>query len=229
MKSRPEPSDDWKGNYIVDQLRIENVLRQALQQDRLHFYGFRSGGGLRVVSLDGDDQHLYGEHPNVMDALDLLCDDYEAGGREYADVYMSGERSHYLTGSSEPDSELDRWILRGYTIRAKYRRGAFIIKLQGWQKFELPPGVMEEVIKTGEPHVCRDRGYIYTTTKSQFPNGENCVYINHEREDGDTSRSGADPHMWRAIKTAEAQSFFEAVDKALVAEYVEAQHDPGGY
>jgi hypothetical protein len=205
--------------------RINRVLEEAFLKG-LRLYGFRSGGGLRVLTLGKCDkgQRYYSEHPNVLDALEILCDDYLAGGRKYHDVYGK-IHDHYLTGSTSPDSELDRWILRGNTIRAKRERGSIVVILKGYGEFHTPDDIHKAVLADGIPRECRNRGYIYTSSPMRFPNGKLGVSTSYKREDGKDAPSGADPWMWPAIKTGEGLAFFDAVEKALVADSVEVSRD----
>lgn len=95
-------------------------LEQALR-DGCKVHAFRSGGGLRVIRITTKDGQLkgYGEHPQVEDALSHANEDFLAGGRPYQEVY-GGSKPNYLTGSSEPTSPLDDWLLHGHTFDAWY-------------------------------------------------------------------------------------------------------------
>jgi hypothetical protein len=115
--------------------RIEKTLGKAIKRG-YHFYGFRSGGGLRVLSLGKEDkkQDFYGEHPNVGPALEILCDDWDHGSkRPYRETYGK-VYDHYLTGSSEADSLLDAWILRGYNIRVRMNGDQIEAHLEGYNE-----------------------------------------------------------------------------------------------
>jgi hypothetical protein len=199
--------------------RINMVLGQALDSG-LFFYAFRSGGGLRVLSLGETpkSQKYYGEHPNVMDALAILCDDYKAGGRRYEDVY--GKLCpHYYTGSFTPDSELDRWVLQGNTVYASSESGKVVVTLKGYNRWVLPKDIQQAVLHDGVSRETRGRGYIYTSSLSSFPNGDPCVSTSARREDGSDTKGG-DAFMWKGTKTGHGNTFFEAVEEALKAEMI---------
>lgn len=89
---------------------IENILAEKASNA---IHAFRSGGGLRVLRLEcGDDLLGYGESIQFDEALKNLENDTAAGGRKYNEVY--GKLTpHYLTGTSEVSSNIDRWLLMG--------------------------------------------------------------------------------------------------------------------
>lgn len=86
-----------------------------------HIHFFRSGGGLRVGRLERDNQLVgYGESYEFLSALILLEEDVKAGGRRYEDVY--GKLApQYLTGVSEPSSNIDHWLLMGRSFDIRDR------------------------------------------------------------------------------------------------------------
>lgn len=91
-------------------------LDRALQ-DGCVVRAFRSGGGVRVVRVERDENLVgYGEHPHIEEALELA-------DRSYLDPKFDGD--YYLTGSPEPSSKLDAHLLRGRKFRAVYQRGDF--------------------------------------------------------------------------------------------------------
>lgn len=94
-------------------------INKALKKDGLILYGSRSGGGLRMISIEEPPKRkdrsgklrAFGAHPNLREALMFASVDYLAGG--------GTAENHYLTGSSHPEDELDRWLLCGHDIFAK--------------------------------------------------------------------------------------------------------------
>lgn len=115
---------------------------QALREGcRLH--AFLSGGGLRVVSLECDEESKgYGEHPNIEEALRIASDDFQAGVRPYGSVYGPIE-THYLTGSSEPSSPLDAWLLCGQKLDAWHDQEGFVVELKGYEEQQYPENIQE--------------------------------------------------------------------------------------
>ena len=92
-------------------------IQKALD-DGLQVRAFRSGGGLRVVRIEKHNApesnrnlKAYGEHPNFREACMLASLDYLAGGNT--------AETHYLTGSSQPEDNLDAWLLVGHKLVAK--------------------------------------------------------------------------------------------------------------
>lgn len=94
---------------------------------------FLSGGGLRVIRIEDANQELkgYGEHPHIDEALRHADEDYAAGGRPYDEVY-GGSKTHYLTGSTTPNSELDAWIRQGSKFRATSKDDVVTFELLGY-------------------------------------------------------------------------------------------------
>jgi len=204
--------------------RINDVLARAFGAG-LHFYAFRSGGGLRVLSLGKEEKSQeagYGEAANVLDALQYLCDDYEAGRRPYNEVY-GGSQPHYLTGSSSPDSDLDKWILKGATVRAKQNDDATItVELRGWEHIEFPDDIIKAVIADGKPRPYINRSYEFLVKPYTFPgNGEAGVIC--PLVGGRKPPNNSNPTMWESTKTGSGSTFFDAVDNAFKAESVELE------
>ncbi len=91
-------------------------LDRALQ-DGCVVRAFRSGGGVRVVRVERDENLVgYGEHPHIEEALELA-------NRSYPDPNFEGD--YYFTGSPQASSKLDAHLLRGRKFRAVYLRGDF--------------------------------------------------------------------------------------------------------
>jgi hypothetical protein len=196
------------------------IAAYLLRGARLH--GFLSGGGLRVFRVERDGDLIgYGEHVTADEALSFLADDLHAGGREYADVY-GGEHPMYLTGAADTTTPLDAWIRQGRTVDAYLDgdTGAAIVELHGYQHNEMPAGMMERVLKTGDPERYDRRGYCYEVMRSSFPSGEPCVCI--ATISAPPNRSGSDAHMWPIVKRGRAETLAAALEAALAAEGIEA-------
>jgi hypothetical protein len=195
-------------------------LEQALR-DGCRLRAFRSGGGLRVVSLTKAGKSVgYGEHYDITEALRHADEDFLAGGREYKDVYGAGKLyPHHLTGSSTAASNLDLWVLQGHTIDAwtTRRRKTVVVRLKGYKEFEHPEGLNHRVL-AGETVRWEDRGFTYESTKSQLPNGDDCVSTQVV-----AVAEGVDPRddwMYRVEQTGRGTTFWEAALAALEAEAV---------
>ncbi len=110
---------------------IEKALFEGV---KLH--SFRSGGGLRVVTLEKEGKSVaYGEHPYMADALMHANQDYLDGGLTYEQLY-SGQNAkyrHYLTGAAPTGhDELDTWISRGNVFDAYVEEEIIVCKLIGY-------------------------------------------------------------------------------------------------
>ena len=182
----------------VEQLIKDNSpltgIEKALQQGH-KIHGFRSGGGLRVVSIKlGDVLKGYGEHPSVDHALRHADEDILAGVRDYHAVYGK-KYPHYLTGSSDVTSPLDGWLLRGNTFDTYVRNKEVVSQLQGYSQTETPDYVMKQVNKTGKPVRWKNRGYLYETEAFRFPNGD----FGHSTSVISDLKKGMDPWMYIII------------------------------
>ncbi len=117
-------------------------IEQALK-DGCKICAFRSGGGLRVVSIKKDDESKgYGEHPQLEDALSHAQEDFLVGHKPYKEVY-GVTKPHYITGSSTPTGPLDEWILRGHTFDVWQDGDEIIFQLNALN------GKLKEITKTG--------------------------------------------------------------------------------
>lgn len=192
----------------------ENIEAALVAGAKLH--AFRSGGGLRVVRIESEGKLIgYGEHPSFEDALVLADKDIAAGGRPYAEVYGK-ETPEYLTGSSTPSSELDRWILGGQTIDAFLAVDTVIVELHGWEHSEAPPDIMARV-RAGNTVEWGHRGYVFESSPSRFPNGDPCVTTSIISHPPGRDKN-VDPWMYQVVKTGTGDSLQEAFDAALEAE-----------
>lgn len=113
-------------NYIPYQENYLNIEQALKDGARLH--AFRSGGGLRVISVEKNEQLLsYGEYPWISGALAHAESDF---GLSYIEQY-SGKNArhiHYLTGASSPvlQDVIDCFILCGESIDIYYKDNQFI-------------------------------------------------------------------------------------------------------
>lgn len=112
-------------NGLLDDLvKYPNLSKALKDGDCLH--GFRSGGGLRVVHLNyASKTGGYGEHPHIETALEYAEDDLKVGGRKYKDFY-GPMVDHYITGDSNPSSQLDEFILQGRDFDITFKDGKFV-------------------------------------------------------------------------------------------------------
>ncbi len=197
-------------------------LEEALR-DGCRLHGFRSGGGLRVIRVEDQKGALrgYGEHPHVEEALAHANEDLIAGGRPYKEVYGKSE-THYLTGSCDASSDLDRWLLRGKDIDAFTEGREFVVQLRGLETFELPEMVRVLTLRSGRATRYHDRGIMYIARPSFFPNGEPCVSTTAILPLAQLTK---DPWFYRVQKTGKADSLVNAMDFALRAEPVELSKD----
>lgn len=188
-------------------------------------HAFRSGGGLRVVSIRSGDDSFYGEHPHVHEALRILADDSLAGGRDYAKVYGSIE-PHYVTGASTPADELDLWILQGNTVDARVTGdGQIEVSLRGYQHATPSEDVLERC-RAGETVTWEDsRGYVFVSSKCDGGVSTQVMINSVPPERNTDGKAPADAYMWRSVQHGVATTFVEAVALALTAAPIEAQEE----
>jgi hypothetical protein len=151
---------------------------------------FRSGGGLRVVRVDDGPIIGYGEAPQFEEALEHCEWCLSKGGRTYEQMYRGKDAKypHYLTGTTEASSELDRIILAGNTFRAWAapiiggkgvggRKKKIWVQIEKYEDFHYPDEVQQRVLETGESEEYEDpeRGFKYLVSATRFPNGEPCT------------------------------------------------------
>lgn len=178
----------------------------------------RSGGGLRVVRLERDRQLLgYGEHPHIEVALQHADEDYLAGGRPYKKVY-GGTEPHYSTGSNDPSSPLDAWVMQGCTVDAWATPEGIVVELVGSED-QTPPGeIIEHVLATGEAVEWADRGFRFCSSRAEGPDGGFGV-----RTMVLSSPPGAKERAWMypVSKRGVGPTFQIALEAALVAPAIE--------
>lgn len=177
------------------------------------FRAFMSGGGLRVCRL-GD--LYYGEGVTLREALRILQDDIQAGGRAYGDVYGKIE-AHYLTGQSAPDDDVDAVLRSGTPIEAS-RDGARIrVSIRSTEFTETPKDIHERVLRTGTSEEWRcQRGCLFKTSRARFPNGEFCT------QSAVLSRpsTNTDPWVYESTRVGFGGTLLEALSLAVSAERV---------
>lgn len=146
-------------------------LSEALRNgQRLH--GFRSGGGLRVVSLHDGKRQGYGEHPYIYNALDHAEEDYQSGGREYSEVYGK-IHDHYYTGAN-PKGGFDSWVCQGRAFDIVFENEKFVFKSKYLKHRLIPKEIHDRVRETrvAEQWESED-GLLFEITPFVFPgNGE---------------------------------------------------------
>ncbi len=105
-------------------------IDQALN-DGLVLRAFRSGSGLRFVRIEvpnkpesKENLKACGAHPNLREALMFASIDYKAGGNTY--------ESHYLTGTTKTEDNLDEWIFRGHNMKAQKANGQVKLEALDW-------------------------------------------------------------------------------------------------
>ncbi len=216
---------------------VLTIIETALREGGGKMHAFLSGGGLRVVSIDvpppaeshapastsnDDGEQLgYGEHPHVHEALRILADDLRAGGRPYSEVYGRTE-THYLTGASTPQDDLDAWLRGGHTFDARFDAAnqTFVFELVGLEMATTPPDIVERAATKGETVRWTDnRGIRRVASPSRFPNGEPCCCVQVEARPEGMTHHRAD--MWYAKRTGAAPTLAAAIRAAFAAPKIE--------
>jgi hypothetical protein len=197
-------------------------LQVALSKEA-KIHAFLSGGGLRVVRVNGDNLLLlgYGESIHLEEALVHANEDYLAGGREYSEVY-GGIYPHYLTGDTLSASNIDYWIRRGQTLDLWAENDQVICQLGGFQHQKTPDWVEKTAEESPDiPVRWEERSFTYETTYviGLFPgsgeNGFSTRVINPE----ETRR---DAWFYRITMTGRGSTIWEAMQNALSAEAIES-------
>lgn len=181
------------------------------------FRAFRSGGGLRVVTVERHNiDKGYGEDPNIENALEQAAKSL---------TKVKPYECVYLTGTTQASSRLDRWVLGGSTFRAYHEGRALCVELHGWGRHELPEGVMSRVLHDGEVvSYTSDRGFTYESSRSYFPgNGEACVQT--RLVDKPSNRLEHRAWLWRMFKTGRGDTFLAALENAFNAPEVEKEEE----
>src|ERR1700744_1735095 len=174
-----------------------------------NLHAFRSGGGLRVVRADlGGEKLAYGEHPDIEHALGYAAEDFRLGSQEYSEVYGK-TRPHYLTGSSNPSSDLDLWILQGCTFDATAEDNGFKVVLKGLGQFSTPEHVLEKVRNEGESVQWETHGFVFESYLIDEHGGVSTRSLSRPK--------GRDAWFYDLEKSATASSLEEAFTLALLA------------
>jgi len=226
------------GNEIVlDEKRLPDIkvpknldakLTAALRKGNLH--GFRSGGGLRVFRIDKGNKNIaYGEHPNAMEALALLAKDCSFAGRAYEKVYGK-LHPHYLTGSSEAQGDLDKWILRGNTLDAFIAQKGLPggndvrVTLGGYGEFHTPVDIENQIRNEPKGYVIhKDRGFVYKSAAVRGSRYQDDGGITTECVSCPPGKPQHRAWMWQTTQTGYGNTFFEALAEAFVANPVEQE------
>ncbi len=197
-------------------------IKAALQAG-CRIRAFRSGGGLRVVRIEKDNELKgYGEHPHIEEALQHADEDYLAGGRPYKEVY-GGKKTHYLTGSCDKSNELDGWILKGSKFESWQEGEIIFFALKGMIKTHAPEEIVKRVLENGIPIQWENRGYTYESYRSYL--GRSLGVSAKVIKSPEGKRSGADPWMHHISKTGQGSDFWEACQNAFQAEEVETSDE----
>lgn len=159
-------------------------LIEAALRDGARIHAFRSGGGLRVVRVnDAAGTFIaYGEHPHIEDALEHAEWSLANGTTDYKTMY-SGENAQftqYYTGSTEPSSPVDQWVLSGHTFDVFYVDGAFMAVCLDTVMIETPQFVWDATLKQGVTTYWEDsRGVQFTVRPTRFPDGSMGATMDH--------------------------------------------------
>ena len=177
---------------------------------------FRSGGGLRVSSIEVPEKHkpyvsskieFYGEGPNLEESLRILNDDIEARGREYKDVYGPIE-THYLTGSYAKDKNIpDALIVSGGTIDVCFvqeENSVYKVEMKTFVEHQTPPEILKWIFDGSNPILWEDyRGKRFLSYGERNNFGIGCCTKNLQEEDKSglfikVNYQGQDQHRLKA-------------------------------
>lgn len=198
--------------------RILNRIETFLDE-KTKLHAFLSGGGLRVIRVEREQQLIgYGEHPNVHDALRILAEDLEEGGRPYNEVYGKIEL-HYLTGSSMPEDCLDAWIRKGSTFDAYKKGDMFFCELHGYDQQETPKDISKRALEGSTERWTSDRGVVFETSAIRFANGE--VGTSTRIVECPENISHHKAWMWEAVHKGRGITLASAIDNAFQVPFEE--------
>ncbi len=186
-------------------------LEEALVEG-FSFHSFRSGGGLRVLTLSkgDDDADYYGEGPSYKVAMRILLEDLAAGGRKYKDVYGPLE-PRFLTGAfPKENDEVDKILYQGRNIDAKSDGELIKVTIKQLLQLRTPKQVCD--IVTTEKKEVRWKRVVTSDVFVSTP----CKFANDEI--GTSTRCEAEKHDWMPeIKLIGKDLTFEkALDKAIL-------------
>lgn len=197
---------------------MKNIEAALKKGAKLH--AFRSGGGLRVVSID-TVKGGYGEHSHFKTAM-KHADRNLFEQLDYKHQYNSetGKYKQYYTGSAEAEDAIDEWILKGNTIDITFVNDTkcFVVELVGYKHQSVPRDIHEEVLQNDIPKVWSDRGFTFMSTKtSGIEKG-----VTTEILEAPTDRK-ADAWIYKIKKTGIANSLKQAIKIALTATEIEIE------
>lgn len=202
----------------IEKDNLELIYIDSALRDGAHLTGSRSVGGLRIVRIVLNDSVIgYGEHPHIKEALKYANEDLKAGGRKYSEVYGL-LYPHYITGSSNPSDNLDRWILSGNTIEAIFKDESIQITLKGNKGFKTPMKISNRVIESQKAFEWEDRGFKFLTLPGNWFNGKAGITT----EIISKAPNKKSPWFYEISKTGSAKTFTLALNIALNAEEVES-------
>lgn len=167
--------------FLSEHPAVEEAIRGGAT-----LHAFSSGGGLRVFRVEagskspgkrGNKLLAYGEHPYAEIALRHTEEDCQAGGRKYDDVYGKGKSyTHYLTGASEPNGVIDRYLRIGRSFDIYFKRrgkGSFVFSSTYLYDRPWPRNAAHLVLTTWTPYTWTANGVTYEMSPFVFPgNGE---------------------------------------------------------
>ncbi len=202
---------------------VMSTVEAALRSGGV-LHAFLSGGGLRVLTIerqayDPDEgqrrvQLAYGEHPYVGDAFRILADDFKAGCRPYEEVYGKTE-THYLTGASEPQDDLDAWVRRGAYFDARADGDGFEFELRGYQEHKTPEDIDACARKGRTVRWTDARGFAFVASPYRFPNGD--VGYSTKVTACPAGRTDHEAFLWKAVRRGTGKSLLDAIRAAFEA------------
>lgn len=148
------------------------VTDKALRAGNM-IHAFRSGGGLRVVRIEEGHKRGkllgYGEHFNIETAFAYA--EMDLVKHIPYDKFYGKIVPHYLTGSSDPSSVLDHWILKGYAFDIKFVEGNFVFEAEFKREVRLSKELQDEVVRTGKSINWKFKDREYLSERISFANG----------------------------------------------------------
>lgn len=183
---------------------------------------FRSAGGLLVMSAcDSQGVDLgYSESPFFKEALRILNDDIQAGGREYKEVYGPIE-THYLTGSPGKRSiEAINEVMQGGRLYMQLEKDSTTLVVESLCRTPYDEFISKEEIDEKGSAQGTWRGITYEGRVFIFPNGDHGysyrVVDNPENKSCD---------MYEVHKTLTGEDFWNTLEKVSDAEPVETNNE----
>lgn len=199
--------------------RVMSTLEAALRKGcKMHAFS-SGGGGLQVIRIEKNEKLVaYGEHPNVSEAFRITADDFKAGGRPYNRVYGKIE-THYPTGSSMPEDELDAWLRQGSTFDAYASGENVVFELHGLEDYKVPDEIVKAVIAGQTLTWTTERGVVLESSSTRFANGsQGCSTRIVTLPDGMKHHRA---WMWRVCRRGTASQLIVAIPAAFTAKVEE--------